>query len=80
MGLGLDGLDVELGQLVALFCPLGGQIAVLNISQLHDISALLLLFVQTVQQVPDAQHILDAQRTVILAVAGAQLPGPSSHS
>ena len=31
----------------------------------------LLLLVQTVEQVPDAQHVLDAQRTVILAVAGA---------
>ena len=37
VGLGLDGLDIELGQLVALFCPLGGQIAILDISQLHNI-------------------------------------------
>jgi hypothetical protein len=35
MGLGLDGLDIELGQLVAFFCPLGGQIAVFDIRQLH---------------------------------------------
>ena len=35
MGLGLDGLNVELGQLVAFFCPLGGQIAVFDIRQLH---------------------------------------------
>ena len=35
MGLGLDGLDIKLGQLVAFFRPLSGQIAVLNIRQLH---------------------------------------------
>ena len=35
MGLGLDGLDIELGQFVAFFCPLGGQIAVFDIRQLH---------------------------------------------
>ena len=36
VGLGLDSLDVEFGQLVALFCPLGGQIAVFDIRQLHN--------------------------------------------
>jgi fructuronate reductase len=36
VGLGLDGLNVEFGQLVALFCPLGGQIAVFDIRQLHN--------------------------------------------
>ena len=36
VGLGLDSLHVKLGQLVALFCPLGGQIAVLDIRQLHN--------------------------------------------
>ena len=35
-------LDVELGQLIALFCPLGREIAVFNVSQLHIRSALLL--------------------------------------
>ena len=35
MGLGLDSLDIKLGQLVAFFRPLSGQIAVLNIRQLH---------------------------------------------
>ena len=34
-----------------------------------------LLFVQTIQQVPDAEHVLDTQRTVILAVAGAAVAG-----
>ena len=35
VGLGLDGLDIELGQLIALLCPLGGQIAVFDLRQLH---------------------------------------------
>src|SRR5699024_2842838 len=36
---------------------------------------LVLFFVQAVQQIPDAQHVLGAQRTVILAVAGAAAAG-----
>ena len=35
VGLGLDGLDIEFGQLITLLCPLGGQIAVFDLRQLH---------------------------------------------
>lgn len=36
---------------------------------------LILLFIQAVEQIPDAEHILDAEGTVILAVAGAAVAG-----
>ena len=34
-----------------------------------------LLFVQTIQQIPDAEHVLHAEGTVVLAVAGAAVAG-----
>ena len=83
-GLGLDGLAVELGQLVAFFRPDGADRAVFNISQFHveirSLSCLcrrrLLLFsVQLVQHIPDAPHIHDAQGAVVQAVAGTDGAG-----
>ena len=35
VGLGLDSLNIEFGQLIALFCPFGRQIAIFDLRQLH---------------------------------------------
>ena len=41
----------------------------------RDESLALLLLVQAVEQIPDTQHVLDTQGTVILTVTGAAVTG-----
>ena len=52
-----------------------GKTKARKVRKLKGQKLLILLFIQAVEQIPDAEHILDAEGTVILAVAGAAVAG-----